>query len=65
MYSVPTFVALDDVLGAAEPYQIYHAVAVGEMRHEHLVALADIDFLVAQDLPLSCTKGISEVNSLI
>ena len=50
-------VALDDVLGAAEPYQIYHAVAIGEMRHEHLVALADIDFLVAQDLSLKLYEG--------
>ena len=50
-------VALDDVLGAAAPYQIYHAVAIGEMRHEHLVALADIDFLVAQDLSLKLYEG--------
>ena len=50
-------VALDDVLGAAEPYQIYHAVAIREMRHEHLVALADIDFLVAQDLALKLYEG--------
>ena len=50
-------VALDNVLGAAEPYQIYHAVAIGEMRHKHLVALADIDFLVAQDLSLKLDEG--------
>ena len=50
-------VALDDVLGAAEPYQIYHAVAIGEMCHEHLVALADIYFLVAQDLALKLDEG--------
>ena len=50
-------VVLDDVLGAAEPYQICHAVAIGEMRHEHLVTLAYIDFLVAQDLSLKLYEG--------
>ena len=50
-------VALDDVLGAAKPYQIYHTVAIGEMRHEHLVTLAYIDFLVAQDLSLKLYEG--------
>ncbi len=53
-------IGFHDVLCTTEPGEVYHAEAIGEMGHQHLVPLAGIYFFVAQDpCLLVCTKGMS------
>ena len=42
-------IGFHDVLCTTEPGEVYHAEAVGEMSHQHLVPLAGIYFFVAQN----------------
>ena len=42
-------IGFHDVLCTTEPGEVYHAVAIGEMRHQHFVAFAGIYLFVAQN----------------